>query len=199
MEYKHKDVDNTPLQYCSLLGLHKGGYEQFCFVGYKARSPFKVDRCFGGTYYLHLQGRRISQARTKVEAGNEQNILHGVISTECRMLLLSYWSLYVWRQFPAWPAVHTQPWTLISKFLITPIGRHIHRVSPLNWASLQSAELCYVSLRSEEQCPTFDTVAPYVLSPVRYSDSGSRKLWRLVLSQSSWLLPLQIFNYILCL
>jgi hypothetical protein len=36
-------------------------------------SPLKVNQCFGGTYRIHLQGRRISRAR-------DQQGLHGVIS-----------------------------------------------------------------------------------------------------------------------
>jgi hypothetical protein len=35
------------------------------------RSPLKVNRRFGGTYRLHLQGRRISQARNQREADNK--------------------------------------------------------------------------------------------------------------------------------
>jgi hypothetical protein len=33
-------------------------------------SSLKVDRCFGGTCYLRLEGRRISQARNQHEAGS---------------------------------------------------------------------------------------------------------------------------------
>jgi hypothetical protein len=36
-------------------------------------SPLKVNRRFGGTYRLHLQGPRISQARNQREAGGEQS------------------------------------------------------------------------------------------------------------------------------
>jgi hypothetical protein len=34
-------------------------------------SPMKVNQCFGGTYCLHLQVWRISQARNQHEAGNK--------------------------------------------------------------------------------------------------------------------------------
>jgi hypothetical protein len=37
-------------------------YEAFYHLGYP-RSPFKFSLLFGGTYRLHFQGRRISQAR----------------------------------------------------------------------------------------------------------------------------------------
>jgi hypothetical protein len=37
------------------------------------RCPFKVNRRFGGTYRLHLQGRRVSQARNQREVDSEQN------------------------------------------------------------------------------------------------------------------------------
>jgi hypothetical protein len=48
--------------------------------------PLKVNRCFGGTCRLRLQGRRISQARNQREAGGKEKRrlvlygLHGVIS-----------------------------------------------------------------------------------------------------------------------
>jgi hypothetical protein len=31
-------------------------------------SPLNVNRCVGGTYRLHLQGRRISRARNQLES-----------------------------------------------------------------------------------------------------------------------------------
>jgi hypothetical protein len=34
----------------------------------------KVNRCFGGTSRLHLEGRRINRARNLHEAGSKQNI-----------------------------------------------------------------------------------------------------------------------------
>jgi hypothetical protein len=36
-------------------------------------SPLKVNRRFGGTDYLHSQGRRISQASNQYEAGSKQS------------------------------------------------------------------------------------------------------------------------------
>jgi hypothetical protein len=52
------------------------------------RSPLKVNRRFGGTCRLHLQRRRISQARNQRESGGKQSLIsrlafngiHGVIS-----------------------------------------------------------------------------------------------------------------------
>jgi hypothetical protein len=35
--------------------------------------PLKINWSFGGTWYLHLQDRRISQARNQREAGNKQS------------------------------------------------------------------------------------------------------------------------------
>jgi hypothetical protein len=43
--------------------------DEFCLLGYKPCSPLKVSRRFGGTCYLHLQNRRISQARNQREVG----------------------------------------------------------------------------------------------------------------------------------
>jgi hypothetical protein len=38
-------------------------------------SPLSCNRRFGGTYRLHLQGRRIISARTSRQAGSKQNNL----------------------------------------------------------------------------------------------------------------------------
>jgi hypothetical protein len=38
-------------------------------------SPLSCNRSFGGTYRLHLQGRRIISARISRQAGNKQNLL----------------------------------------------------------------------------------------------------------------------------
>jgi hypothetical protein len=43
--------------------------KNFVFWDIMPCSPLKVDRCYGGTSRLHLQGRRISQARNKLEVG----------------------------------------------------------------------------------------------------------------------------------
>jgi hypothetical protein len=42
----------------------------------KPCGPVKATRSFGGTYRLHLQGRRISQAKKQHEAGSKQILLH---------------------------------------------------------------------------------------------------------------------------
>jgi hypothetical protein len=39
-------------------------------------SPLSVNRCFGGTYRLHLEGQEISSARTSKQVGGEQNDCH---------------------------------------------------------------------------------------------------------------------------
>jgi hypothetical protein len=72
------------------------------FWGITPRSPLNVNRRFGGTCRLHLQGRRISQARNQCEAGGKQmeatcssetsvgfNGLHGVISQKMELLCLN--------------------------------------------------------------------------------------------------------------
>jgi hypothetical protein len=38
-------------------------------------SPLKVSRCFGGTWRIHLQGRRIGKARNQHEAGSKESPL----------------------------------------------------------------------------------------------------------------------------
>jgi hypothetical protein len=43
--------------------------------------PLKVNRRLGGTYRLHLQGRRISRARTSVRAGVKQSPCLPPVST----------------------------------------------------------------------------------------------------------------------
>jgi hypothetical protein len=55
-------------------------------------SPLEVNRRFGRTYRLHLQGRRISQARNQRESRwHAFNGLHGVISQ--KMLLFNLCAL----------------------------------------------------------------------------------------------------------
>jgi hypothetical protein len=48
-------------------------------------SPLKLNRRFGGTCRLHLQGRRISQARNQREAGGKLNGLHAVTSQKVEL------------------------------------------------------------------------------------------------------------------
>jgi hypothetical protein len=43
-------------------------------------SPLSVNRRFGGSYRLHLQGRKISQARNRCQAGSKEN--SGLLKTE---------------------------------------------------------------------------------------------------------------------
>jgi hypothetical protein len=56
-------------------------------------SPLKVDRCFGGTYRLHFEAWRISQARKPPGSRQQEepcqlifNGLHGVISQKIELL-----------------------------------------------------------------------------------------------------------------
>jgi hypothetical protein len=39
-------------------------------------SPLQVNRLFGGTSLLHLQGQRVSEARNQLESGSKQNIVN---------------------------------------------------------------------------------------------------------------------------
>jgi hypothetical protein len=47
--------------------------KSYTFWDITPRSPMKVNRRFGGTCRLHLNGRRISQARNKREAAMEES------------------------------------------------------------------------------------------------------------------------------
>jgi hypothetical protein len=43
--------------------------------------PLKGNQCFRGICLLHLQGRRISQAKNRLEAGSKQNVLFATCFT----------------------------------------------------------------------------------------------------------------------
>jgi hypothetical protein len=76
-----------------------------------ACSPLKVDRRFGSTRHLHLQGQRLSQARNQYAAGSKQssaeacysetsvtfNRLHYVISHNADSWVLK--SIILYRRF----------------------------------------------------------------------------------------------------
>jgi hypothetical protein len=59
---------------CKIWGSHSAGYEEFYLLGYNPRSLFEVNRRFGGTWRLHLQGRRISRAGNQCESGWQTGI-----------------------------------------------------------------------------------------------------------------------------
>jgi hypothetical protein len=54
-------------------------------------SPLKVNRRFGGTCRLNLQGRRVKQTRNQREAGRKQvlifSLLRGVISQKMEVFM----------------------------------------------------------------------------------------------------------------
>jgi hypothetical protein len=43
---------------CRIWGFHSGSYEEYHLLGIMPCSPLSVNRCFGETYLLHLQGRK---------------------------------------------------------------------------------------------------------------------------------------------
>jgi hypothetical protein len=49
---------------CRIFGLHSGGITSYFFWDIKQCSPLKVNRRFGGTCHLHLQGRSMKQVAT---------------------------------------------------------------------------------------------------------------------------------------
>jgi hypothetical protein len=54
----------------------------------------KVNRSFGGTYRLHLQGRRVSQARNQHEDGSEMFLRTvGLLSPVCAAFYLTTFKL----------------------------------------------------------------------------------------------------------
>jgi hypothetical protein len=61
------------------------------FLDTLPHSVLKVNRCFGGTCNLRLQGWRVSQARKENEADNKQ-------SSALSLLSVDYTALYPWRQ-----------------------------------------------------------------------------------------------------
>jgi hypothetical protein len=67
----------TPRQ-CSRTYTNRISMKSFVFWDIPPWSPLKVNRYFGGTYRLHLQSRRISQARNQHESRwqAEQLCLH---------------------------------------------------------------------------------------------------------------------------
>jgi hypothetical protein len=59
-------VRTPPVPTCDCL-------EEFCLWDITSCSPLKLNRCFGRTCHLHLQGRRISQAGNQDELGSNQS------------------------------------------------------------------------------------------------------------------------------
>jgi hypothetical protein len=59
-----------PFLLCRTCFSHSGDY---VFWDITPCSLLKVDRRFGGIYRLHLQCRRVSQARDQCEAGSRQS------------------------------------------------------------------------------------------------------------------------------
>jgi hypothetical protein len=90
-----------------IYGSHSGGYEEFYLLGYNAMSPAESKPKVN----LHLQGQRISQARTQCESRWQSFILrrqhvpsksrltfsrlHGVISQMTELLVTGNITLYL--------------------------------------------------------------------------------------------------------
>jgi hypothetical protein len=70
----------------SVSGSRRAKYEDLDFWNLLPFSPIKVSRCFGGTHYLNLQGRRVSQARKQHEACSKESsstmMMEAIYSTE---------------------------------------------------------------------------------------------------------------------
>jgi hypothetical protein len=64
-EYNYEGSLNenvTPVIYIALLAVLGGDYEKLHRWDTTLYSQLKLNRCFGGTYQLYLQGRKISKA-----------------------------------------------------------------------------------------------------------------------------------------
>jgi hypothetical protein len=68
---------------CHLTGYSRKETEELCLLRIRSCIPQKYNRCFGGTCRLHLQDRRISQARNQHEAVTKQ-------SSACYLLHASF-------------------------------------------------------------------------------------------------------------
>jgi hypothetical protein len=56
-------------------------------------SPLKVNRRFGGTYRLHLEVRRVSQARNQRESrwkAEQSSTLHGVVPQKIELYIQKF-------------------------------------------------------------------------------------------------------------
>jgi hypothetical protein len=88
----------------------------YIWWGISTCSSLKVNRCFGGTCRLHLQGRRISQVRNQHEAGSNKS------SASCWLLALLIFRPWRWRR-------HAPPKCRLSfnglhSFMFQKIGLH---------------------------------------------------------------------------
>jgi hypothetical protein len=63
----------------------------FCYV--TLRSPVEICPCLGGTYCLHSQGRRVSQAASRVSSAQEENMI------KYRLLLYCLFGLHFGFEF----------------------------------------------------------------------------------------------------
>jgi hypothetical protein len=87
-------------------------------------SPFKVNQRLGGTYRLHLQGRRRSRARNQRESRWQAerrltfNRLHGVISQK---IVLSFKNIVLLLKFKQ-SSEEFKTWPLSPKILLYMLG-----------------------------------------------------------------------------
>jgi hypothetical protein len=68
---KEEDINNN-LQYVGFADVGTVTMNSSLFWDMTPCSPVKVNRRFGRTYRLHLEGRRVSQARNQHVAGSQQ-------------------------------------------------------------------------------------------------------------------------------
>jgi hypothetical protein len=110
-------------------------------------SPLKVTRRFGRTYHLHLQSRRISQARNQQEAGSKQSsgiifgpedgvrlqVVHlSLLPVSCWFLSWLIFRPWRWRRYVSpkrwltFNELHDTICNKISLFITTSMRTHIH-------------------------------------------------------------------------
>jgi hypothetical protein len=56
------DLNKTIVMLCEMLGSYGGEYDRYCFLGCDTVQCGRKVPTFGGTCWLHLQGRRVSNA-----------------------------------------------------------------------------------------------------------------------------------------
>jgi hypothetical protein len=71
-----KPVSSKRILNWEIWGSHSGGFEEFCFIGYNACSPLKVNRCFGVIYRLHFSvEEQVKQEASVKQVANNIKLL----------------------------------------------------------------------------------------------------------------------------
>jgi hypothetical protein len=130
-------------------------------------SPLKVNRCFGGTCSLHLQGRRIisernqHESRWQAETPKRQltfNGLHGIISQKTELFIIT-------AVRTSNPAYGYSVWVIFLEYHATIIFLHSMSCYMMVWwctpikALAIEIDLNFVPIWSHEACYFFKEVS----------------------------------------